>query len=159
MNLSGACSACFWHDGIRFTCQGSGNCCHARGAYGYIYLTLEDRARLAGHLGLRTAAFTRRYCAKTEGILHLKHPERDCAFLEQSRCRVYEARPTQCRTWPFWPENMKEKVWRTEVAPTCPGIGRGRRWSREEIQAILETRREVPGLDGSETGPDGSPPP
>jgi Fe-S-cluster containining protein len=141
-------SGCFWHDGIRFTCQGSGNCCHARGGYGYVYLTLEDRA-----------AFTRRYCAKTEGILHLKHPERDCVFLEEGRCRVYEARPTQCRTWPFWPENMMAKVWQDEVAPTCPGIGRGRRWSREEIRAILETRREVPGLNGSETGPDESPRP
>ena len=144
----------FWHDGIRFECRGSGHCCHARGAYGYVYLTLEDRARLAGHLGLSTAAFTRRHCAKTEGILHLKHPELDCAFLEENRCRVYEARPTQCRTWPFWPENMKAKVWQAEVAPTCPGIGRGRRWSREEIREILAAQREVPGLSRPWTEPE-----
>lgn len=136
----------FFAEGVRFQCQGSGKCCLSRGAYGYVYLTLEDRRRLASHLGLTTLSFTKRYCAKTEGHFHLKHPEKDCNFLEGKRCGVYEARPTQCRTWPFWPENMHAKVWTTEVASFCPGVGKGRRYTREDIEAILEQENPVPGV-------------
>jgi len=135
----------FRQNGIRFECQGSGKCCMSRGEYGYVYLTLEDRRRMAAHLGLSTAAFTRQYCANTGGHFHLKHPERDCRFLKQKRCTVYEARPTQCRTWPFWPENMSAKVWNEEIAAFCPGVGKGKLYTPDELQAILDQNRAVPG--------------
>jgi Fe-S-cluster containining protein len=32
-----------------------------------------------------------------------------CAFLDGARCTVYEARPTQCRTFPFWKENLRRR--------------------------------------------------
>jgi len=122
--------------GVRFECQGSGRCCTARGLYGYVYLNIEDRRRLAACLGLRTSSFTRRYCQTTDGEVHLKHPEQDCCFLRGHRCGVYAARPGQCRTWPFWPENMRAAAWR-EVRATCAGVGRGRRYTPEEIRGIL----------------------
>lgn len=127
----------FWRDGIRFECQETGRCCTSRGAYGYIYLTLEDRRRLGRHLGLATAAFTRRHCETTEGWIHLRNPDRDCPFLDGTRCSVYAARPAQCRTFPFWPENMKPRVWREEIVSFCPGVGKGRLYRREEIEALL----------------------
>jgi uncharacterized protein len=122
--------------GTRFACQGSGHCCTAHGEYGYVYLSLEDRRRLAAHLGLRTSSFTRRYCSRTDGEVHLKHPDRDCCFLAGHRCSVYAARPQQCRTWPFWPENMSPAAWR-EAQSFCPGIGRGRLYSAEEVRALI----------------------
>jgi hypothetical protein len=115
----------WWRDGVRFSCQGSGRCCVSRGAYGHVYLTLEDRRRLAAALGLPTREFTRRHCAKTDGLFHLNDPGPDCRFLEDRRCGVYEARPTQCRTWPFWPESMNPRAW-TAIAAYCPGVGKGR---------------------------------
>jgi hypothetical protein len=133
---------CFYERGIRFRCLRTGGCCRSVEPYGYVYVTLDDRRRLARHLGLTTAAFTRRYCARTDGELHLKHPERDCCFLEGTRCRVHAARPLQCRAWPFWPENMTSaRVWRREVLARCPGVGRGRLHSAEEIAGILELQR------------------
>lgn len=130
-------------DGVRFECQGSGKCCISRGAIGFVYLTKSDRRRLAAFLGLSPSVFTRRYCRRTDGHWHLVDPPgaRDCRFLEQQRCRVYEARPTQCRTWPFWPEVMNAKVWQREVASYCPGVGRGRLWRPEEIEAVLIAQR------------------
>lgn len=125
-------------EGIRFSCQGSGKCCMSRGAYGYVYFDLEDRRRMARCLGLTTLQFTRRYLDKSEGWFHLKHPERDCLFLEKKRCTVYEGRPRQCRTWPFWPENMQAKTWTKEIAAFCPGIGQGRLYSAEEIQQTVD---------------------
>jgi len=130
-------SKAWWTEGVRFECQGTGKCCTSRGEYGYIYLRLEDRRRLARRLKMKTAEFTRRYCAKTDGWYHLKHPEKDCQFLEGKRCGVYEARPTQCRTWPFWPENMNAKTWNREVASFCPGVGKGRTYSKAEISELL----------------------
>lgn len=128
----------WWRDGIRFECQGSGKCCVSRGQYGYVYLTLEDRRRLARHFKLPTREFTKRYCVKEDGLWVLRDFTDACVFLEGKRCGVYEARPTQCRTWPFWPEVMNAKTWDAEVKRFCPGVGKGRLWSAQEIEARLE---------------------
>jgi Fe-S-cluster containining protein len=103
-----------------------------------VYLTLEDRRRMARELRISTLSFTRRYCTKTDGWFHLKHPEKDCAFLDGKRCTVYAGRPTQCRTWPFWPENLKPKAWTREVVAFCPGVGKGRLYSAEEIRELRD---------------------
>ncbi len=134
----------WWADGIRFECQGSGKCCLSRGQYGYVYLTLEDRQRLARHFGLSTAAFTRKHCQKEDGYVRIAYEKSsdDCVFLEGKGCTVYEARPTQCRTWPFWPEVMGAKTWAREVEAFCPGVGKGRVYSAKEISGIIELQRK-----------------
>ncbi len=134
----------WYKEGLRFECQGSGKCCTSRGEYGYVYLTLEDRRRMAQALGLRTSQFTRTYCTQTEGQWHLKDNPKspDCIFLEDNKCSVYAGRPTQCRTWPFWPENMQAKNWRQDVAQFCPGVDRGRLYSAPEIDQIVEAQRQ-----------------
>jgi hypothetical protein len=127
----------FYEDGIRFECQGSGKCCTSRGAYGFVYLTANDRKRFAAFFGMTTSSFTRKHCETTEGHIHLKNPETDCAFLRGKRCSVYEARPNQCRTWPFWPENLNAKAWSKEVKSFCPGVGKGKILSAAEIEKVL----------------------
>jgi hypothetical protein len=127
----------FWKNGVRFECQGTGRCCTSRGSYGYVYLTLKDRQRLAKHLKLTTRAFTQKYCINTDGYFHLNDLKENCQFLEGKGCSVYEARPAQCRTWPFWPENMSAKAWNREVVSFCPGVGKGRLYSEDEIKALL----------------------
>lgn len=130
----------FWKNGIQFECQGSGKCCTSRGEYGFVYLTLEDRKRFARHFKLQTSAFTKKYCAKTDGHFHLKYPEKDCEFLKDKQCTVYSARPSQCRTWPFWPENMNAKTWKRDIAAFCPGVGKGKKFSSTEIKTILNSQ-------------------
>ena len=133
----------WWSDGVRFECQGSGKCCLSRGQYGYVYVTLEDRRRLAGHFGLTTTQFTRKYCQKKDGYVQLAYEKAsdNCMFLEGKGCTVYEARPTQCRTWPFWPEVMAPKAWAAEVEAFCPGIGKGRLYTAAEIGVIIESQK------------------
>jgi hypothetical protein len=87
-----------------------------------------------------TRQFTRNYCEKTDGLMHLKESGPDCMFLQNKRCSVYEGRPTQCRTWPFWPENLSAKAW-TAVASECPGVGKGKVVTAEEIRRILREQR------------------
>lgn len=128
----------WWQEGVRFECQGSGKCCVSHGGYGYVWLTKEDRRRMAAHLGMTPALFTKTYCEKENDIWKLKDgPTAACPFLRDRKCGVYEARPTQCRTWPFWPEVMEARRWNQEVASFCPGVGKGRTWTREEIEAQL----------------------
>lgn len=129
----------FYEKGLRFQCQGSGNCCTSHGEFGFVFLTIDDRRRFAKHLKLSTAAFTRKYCDLKDGVWHLKEDKKnpDCMFLANKRCSVYEARPTQCRTWPFWPEVMNAKSWGKEVASFCPGVGKGQLWSKTEIEKIM----------------------
>jgi hypothetical protein len=135
----------WWSGGIHFECTGSGRCCVSRGEYGFVYLTREDQHRLAEHFGLAPAAFRLTFCAKTEGHWHLADAPgaTACRFLDGTRCTVYEARPTQCRTWPFWPENMDARKWDEEVAAFCAGVGRGRLWSAEEIRAVVDRQRRA----------------
>jgi uncharacterized protein len=134
----------FYEQGLRFECQGSGKCCTSHGEFGFVFLTKEDRKRMADVLGLSVGEFKKKHCDQTNGIWHLKEdPKRpDCMFLKDKRCSVYEGRPNQCRTWPFWPEVMNAKAWKAEVASFCPGVGKGRVWSKEEIEASMKLDKE-----------------
>ena len=106
-------------------------------------MTKEDRIRMAKVMGMSTLAFTKKYCRKTDGFFHLLDGDDGrCLFLDGKRCGIYEGRPTQCRTWPFWPEVMNAKVWKDEVAAFCPGVGKGRLWNKEEIQVQLKIQED-----------------
>jgi Fe-S-cluster containining protein len=134
----------WWHDGVRFQCQGSGKCCTSHGEYGFVYLNLKDRQRMAKFLKLSTAAFTKKYCDKRDGFFHLKErrDNPDCLFLKSKRCGVYEARPTQCRTWPFWPEVLEPKAWKKDVVAFCPGVGKGPVVPAASIQKMLDEQAQ-----------------
>lgn len=134
----------WWAEGVRFQCQGSGKCCTSHGEFGFVFLTPEDRRRIAQHLGISTAEFTRKHCARRNGAFHLKEDlERpDCEFLKGKSCGIYEARPTQCRTWPFWPEVMNAKAWKKEVVSFCPGVGKGPIIPAKKIQQQINEQKQ-----------------
>ena len=98
---------------------------------------------MAQSLDMPTSVFTKKHCQKTEGVYHLADGvEGRCLFLEGKQCGVYEGRPTQCRTWPFWPEVMNAKTWKKEVKAFCPGVGKGRTWTKEEIEQNLKLQEQ-----------------
>ena len=121
--------------GIKFKCQGSSNCCVSRGSYGYVYLTKKDLQRFSQYFKISTLLFKKKYCQYSDGYLHLKEVNKNgnCIFLKNKRCSVYKARPTQCRTWPFWKENMNAKKWNNDIKNFCPGIGKGKKYSYDQI--------------------------
>ncbi len=125
--------------GLRFECQpGCGWCCTRHDGHDFVYLDPEDVWRLALALGLSAAELRRRHTVRGPGWTALRMAESACPFLDGGRCRVHAARPAQCRTFPFWPENLRSPTaWRA-LRASCPGMGRGRLWS---LAAIRSARR------------------
>jgi Fe-S-cluster containining protein len=121
--------------GVRFSCTGCGRCCS--GEPGAVWLSEADLECLASLLNVSQDVVIRRYCRILDGKLALRetkrvelggsHVEHDCIFLEAGKlCRIYEGRPTQCRTFPFWPEVMKSpESWRQLRARGCEGVDLG----------------------------------
>lgn len=116
----------------RFECKPDcGKCCSMGENQGYVFLTPGDLKVLEINLGVKKESFakkasfdwTRAGGGKRE-MWYLKDSEKTCVFLENKKCTVYDARPTQCRTFPFWPEYVPQKKWE-ELKTFCPGIDEG----------------------------------
>lgn len=135
----------FWSHGLRFTCKAPAchECCSGRHGPGHVWVDDADVARLAAHLEVSEEAFARAALRLTpRGLSLQERAGGDCLFLEpDGRCRVYEARPTQCRTYPFWPHVVaSEARWREEAC-RCPGIeDEGEHVPAERIRRYLEQR-------------------
>lgn len=127
----------FFDDGLRFECTGCGKCC--TGASGTIFVNDREAGEIAQKLGMATEAFLGTYAYPYKGGHSIREKDNgDCVFLNGKLCGIYEARPTQCRTFPFWPEILRaEKNWHA-TAKECEGIGQGRLHSKKEIMAILD---------------------
>lgn len=127
-------------DGLRFECTQCGHCCHVRGTYAHVYLDDFEVARLAHYLGLTVGAFKRTYTFEDElGWTQLRFESDHCPLLDPqtNRCTVHAARPTQCRTYPFWREFVVDGRWTDAVRDACEGIGRGRVHDPDEVEALM----------------------
>jgi Fe-S-cluster containining protein len=67
----------------------------------------------------------------------------DCVFFDTKarNCTVYEDRPRQCRTWPFWESNIRNEAAWKETCEACPGSGVGRVYELSEINERLRVIR------------------
>ena len=139
----------WYRAGLRFRCTQCGQCCQSNGEYEHLYLTQSDVLALAGELGLAEAIFRERYTQDAEGWTTLRAQGPACTFLTQAgQCSVYEARPMQCRTWPFWQENLEREVWEGPLRAICPGLGQGERVPADEVDRIAKANERWYATDG-----------
>lgn len=119
-----------WYaDGLRFECTQCGNCC--TGAPGYVWFDDDEAQAMADRVGVTKREFYQRYAKRKIGKWTLEevrfHKQYDCVFLERDengrgKCSIYDVRPTQCRTWPFWASNLSSpRAW-AQAAEGCPGM-------------------------------------
>jgi len=127
-----------WYaEGLRFSCTRCGRCCG--GAPGNVFLDENEVTAIAERLGLDRAAFKRRYTRRvyrkgTRLLSLVERPNHDCIFFERDRgCTVYQDRPRQCRTWPFWRGIVASRERWDETAEECPGMNRGELVPAERI--------------------------
>jgi len=128
----------FFAGGIRFECTRCGHCC--TGSPGRVRVTPDEITAIASLTGRLPADFL-----KAGGALLKEMKNGDCIFYDNG-CRIYAARPAQCRTYPFWFKNLRsEEAW-AQTCAACPGIGRGRLYSKDEIMSLIHEADDAPPL-------------
>lgn len=160
----------WYHAGLHFTCTQCGNCC--TGGPGYVWITKEEIVRIAQHLQITPQQMVERYCRKINGQFSLTEIRRgdqyDCVFLKDKKikyrpqgadkeiqttirvCSVYDVRPLQCRTFPFWKGALHSREAWQATGERCPGINQGRKFTQEQIERIRDS------ADWPENPPDSS---
>jgi len=131
----------WYQDGLRFTCTRCGHCC--TGEPGYVWVTDEELAAIAAHRGEPTEIARSLYTRWTlRGRTLREKTNGDCIFYDGAEgCTVYPARPTQCRTWPFWESNVATPEDWQRTRRLCPGAGRGQLIPVEEITLRVKAIR------------------
>lgn len=115
----------WYKEGLRFKCTECGKCC--TGKPGYVWVTEEEIKAMASHLKMTEQAFKIKYIRRRDNRMALVEKkvgngEFSCVFLKEKRCEIYQVRPQQCRTFPWWRENLtSEESWKI-AAETCEGI-------------------------------------
>jgi uncharacterized protein len=139
-----------FQDGLLFDCTRCGNCCRQK--LGALLLSALDLRRIAEYLGLSDEDFFLEYCEVIDWRLAkrvslIANEDGDCVFWDADGCQVYEYRPLQCRTYPFWATNLADPQSWQQVGKICDGVNRGRHWSPREILDCVESRERDPLLD------------
>ena len=87
------------------------------------------------HIGLAT--FRKHYAYRLpDGAYSLSEKSNtDCVFFVRGQgCSIYEERPRQCRTWPFWRGNIASRRHWNAAAADCPGMNQGSHHAADEIE-------------------------
>ncbi len=100
-----------------------GKCC--TGESGNIFVTKQEIETLATHLHVSEEILRKDYLKKVGYRYSIKEVKRgdsyECLFFDiiNKNCSIYEARPTQCKTFPFW-DYYKQRV--GELKEECIGV-------------------------------------
>ena len=125
----------WYQNGLRFECTQCGDCC--TGAPGFVWVNQAEIQALAETTGQEVADFERTYVRKVGIRKSLRElPNGDCVFFDNGsrKCTVYDARPRQCRTWPFWDSNLRSPEDWEHTCQVCPGSGRGTLYQIDQIE-------------------------
>lgn len=141
----------FYASGLCFSCRRCSACC--RFEPGFVFLSEKDVSSLMKALQMKRNEFLETFCRWVPGEngtfqLSLKEKSsNDCIFWDSAQgggCSVYESRPLQCRTFPFWDSVVSsERSWKM-TAQTCPGMNKGDLRSRDFIEKCLAMRQTEP---------------
>lgn len=108
---------------------------------------------MASVLHLSTSDFLTRYATPSDLEDHWQMDEVetdfgfDCALLGRCAdtgktwCNAHQERPSQCRTWPFWPDNLRNRRSWERAGRECEGVGRGEFVS---LRVIQQDMRDTP---------------
>ena len=132
--------------GLYFECMQCGSCCSGPGA-GYIWVARPEIEIIADFLKISVGQLRQKYLRRVglRTTIIEQSGTKDCIFLQRSNgrkiCMIYSVRPSQCRAWPFWPNNLTGPNTWNKAAQKCSGINRGRLYSYEEIEKIKRNKK------------------
>lgn len=128
--------------GLRFECTGCGSCC--TGSPGYVWVNEAEIEALALAIGQNVESFDETYVRKVGLRKTLREfPNGDCVFFDSEKrsCSVYDVRPRQCRTWPFWDSNLRTPESWAQTCRVCPGAGTGTLHTVTKIESARQVMR------------------
>ena len=132
----------WYKDGLRFKCTQCGDCC--TGAPGFVWVNAAEIAAFAKRFDMPVDEFEKKYVRRV-GIRKslVEYDNGDCVFFDTEKrcCTVYEDRPRQCRTWPFWQSNVRTPETWAQTCEACPGSGTGNLVPLEKILDQLKVQR------------------
>jgi Fe-S-cluster containining protein len=142
----------FYARGLRFSCTRCSECC--RIDPGFVFLRKKDTEALVSALKMAYSEFITGYCRWVPNLdggdrrplerLSLREKTNyDCIFWKNG-CSVYEARPLQCRTFPFWPSILESGRSWAAMLGLCPGMGTGTLHTMQEIELIMDQQKAEP---------------
>ncbi|MCC6507941.1 MAG: YkgJ family cysteine cluster protein [Pirellulaceae bacterium] len=134
----------WYQDGLSFTCTQCGQCCS--GAPGYVWVTAAEILAMASAMSMDESAFRDKFVRRVGARESLiEYSDGDCIFLDpQTRgCMVYTARPSQCRTWPFWDSNLRSPSAWKKTCEVCPGAGEGKLYTLSQIEMARRSSMDV----------------
>ena len=136
-----------WYaEGLEFDCKGCGACCLVEG---YVWVDRKEIRAIAEFLDLEPDDFGRRYLRSVGRRMALTEKSNHGCIFWDNGCSIYQARPSQCRTFPFWPEALKSPAsWKRE-GKLCHGIDQGRLYSLGEIAELQKGRGQTTSTDPS----------
>ena len=126
----------FFDEGLRFACTGCGLCC--TGEPGIVYADREEARRIAAFLRMPYEVVAQRMLDPFKNGFTIREAEQGRCLFYENGCVIYPVRPLQCVTFPFWFQNLRTVSAWEEARARCPGIGRGRLFSREQIITFVQ---------------------
>jgi uncharacterized protein len=126
----------FFENGLYFSCIRCSRCCRIEP--GFVFLSQDDLTKLCVWFKFEEKVFIEKYCREVSwndgvSLLCLREKENNDCILWDNGCIAYGARPVQCTTYPFWTRLTSDLESWSDERHNCPGIGRGRLWTKEEI--------------------------
>jgi len=115
-------------DDFRFDCKKCGDCC--RHEPGFVWIFDKDISRIASYLEMSEDDFLSKHCINKGGIFSIKEKSNyDCLFWDKDvmggGCSIYEARPAQCRNFPYWVSLFLSENNIKKESERCPGLYSG----------------------------------
>jgi uncharacterized protein len=128
----------WYRDGLRFTCTRCGHCC--TGEPGFVWVSDDEIDAIAAFRRQTRGEILGLYTKVAQRKRSLREKENgDCVFYEQGAgCTIYDVRPRQCRTWPFWESNIRSPQAWEGTTRICPGSGQGELIPADEITRRLK---------------------
>lgn len=109
---------------LRFECQA--DCFRCCVKPGLVYFDRDDIRNASRFLECEPSEFKKAYLTREAGAwVHQVEEGEPCVFLTPRGCGIHEGKPKQCRSYPFWEENLDTKNTWSLAGGFCPGIDRG----------------------------------
>eukprot|EP00873_Tetraselmis_striata_P006859 jgi/Tetstr1/427123/TSEL_001710.t1 len=135
-------------EGRSFMCTLCGKCCTGKGE---VWISDEEGLRIAASLNMNKEQFHRQYTKsyrKYDGWRLLKYKSNlndDCIFLQpDNTCGIHDVRPSQCATYPWWPEIVAEDtLWEQERDDVCEGLSHPEATALDVISAARMLKQQT----------------